>query len=197
MINPRYCVIQVSLLWLNVAEGRRFLAFLAKTLLPVFLVSVLLGLPVLLRLPVLLTVLLLPHLLMSLNLGPLSILHLSLISKFPSFLRCSRVIALNAPCSILCPIMTCLPASPVPLNLNVRNWMKVPRVSVPHVGSPEPSPAKVYIKIKARNSTKIDPSLVIIMRPIPTAFPWAPPPAVPKKEVHINRRNNINVRRVR
>jgi hypothetical protein len=70
--------------------------------------------------------------------------------------------------------------------------MAVP-IMVPVVSSP----AWVYIKIKTWNMAIIDPSPVIIMRAIPTTFPWTPPPTVPEKQFYIYIRNNVNIVRIR
>jgi len=54
-------------------------------------------------------------------------------------------------------------------------------------------PAWVYIKIKTWNIAAISPSPVIIMRAIPTTFPWTPPPTIPEKQVYFYVRNNVNI----
>jgi hypothetical protein len=90
-----------------------------------------------------------------------------------------------------------LPALPVLLQSLGRNPLIVPSVAIPIMVLVVPSPAWVYIKIKARNMAVIDPSPVVIMRSIPATFPWTPPPAVPEKQIDIYIWSNVNAVRIR
>jgi hypothetical protein len=90
-----------------------------------------------------------------------------------------------------------MPALPVLLKSLGRNPLIVPAVPVPIMMTVVSSPAWVYIKIKARNMAVIHPPAVIVMRAIPTAFPWAPPPSVPEKQINVYIRSNVDVARVR
>jgi hypothetical protein len=135
-------------------------------------------------------------LLMSLNLRQLMILLLPLLSEFLPLRLRSRLIALDAPGSLLLPISIIIPALPVLLKSFVRNSFIVPSVSVPIMVSVVRSPTWVYIKIKTWNTVVIGPTPVRIIRAIPTAFPWAPPPTTPEKQVYIYIRNNVHVVRI-
>jgi len=57
----------------------------------------------------------------------------------------------------------------------------------------ESSPARVYTIEKNRNSIVILPSAVIIERAIPEPIPQIPPPTIPKEEVYVDVRNNVNM----
>jgi len=86
-----------------------------------------------------------------------------------------------------------MPFLPVLLELVVRNALIVPPVAIPIMVSVVSPPAWVYIKIKTWNIAAISPSPVIIMRAIPTTFPWTPPPTIPEKQVYFYVRNNVNI----
>jgi len=72
----------------------------------------------------------------------------------------------------------------------------LPPVSIPLAVSVVPSPTWVYIEIKTWNMPVIAPTSVIITGAIPTTFPWAPPPAIPEKQIYLNVRNNIDIARI-
>ena len=90
-----------------------------------------------------------------------------------------------------------MPALPVPLKSLVRNSLIVPPVAIPIMVLIVPSPAWVYIIVETRNMAIIDPSPVIIMRPIPTTFPRTPPPTVPEEQINVYIRSNVNAARIR
>jgi hypothetical protein len=131
---------------------------------------------------------------MVLNLRPLLILVLPLMSQFLSLGLWSGLIALDAPGPSPFPVSIIMPALPVLLKSLVRNPLIVPRVSVPMMISVVSSPTWVYIKIKTWNSVIISPTPVIIMRAIPTTFPWTPPPAIVEKDVFLYVGDNVDIR---
>jgi hypothetical protein len=90
-----------------------------------------------------------------------------------------------------------MPALPVLLKPLVRNPLIVPPVAVPIMVTVVSSPAWVYIIVEAWNMAVIDPSPVIIMRPIPATFPWTPPPPIPEKQINVYIRGNVDVVRIR
>jgi len=90
-----------------------------------------------------------------------------------------------------------VPFLPVLLELVVGDPLIVPPVAVPIVVSVVPSPAWVHIKIKSWDMAVINPAPVIIMRPIPTSFPWTPPPSTPEKQINLYIRSDVNIGRVR
>jgi hypothetical protein len=90
-----------------------------------------------------------------------------------------------------------MPALPVLLKPFVRNPFIVPLVPIPIMVSVVLSPPWMYIRIEARNTVIIPPVTVIIVRTIPPAFPWAPPPAVPEEQVYTYIRSDVDTVRVR
>ena len=134
---------------------------------------------------------------MSLNLRPLFVLLLPLMSEFLSLLLWSRLIALDAPGSLPFPMSIIIPPLPVLSTSLVRNPFKVPSVTVPIMFSVVSSPPRVHIIIKTWNAVIINPTPVIIMRAIPTPFPWTPPPAIPEKNVCFYIRNSVHIARIR
>ncbi len=108
---------------------------------------------------------------MLLNVGFLSILFFPLMPQLLPLLWWSRLIPLDTPGSVPFPMSTALPAPPALLKSFRGDPLVVPSVPVPTVLSVVPSPAGVYIEIKAWNIVIIRPSLVVIMGAIPTPFP--------------------------
>jgi hypothetical protein len=60
-----------------------------------------------------------------------------------------------------------------------------------------PSPARVNIIIKIRDGVIVSPTLIIIMRAIPTTSPWTPPPTIPEKNVYVYFGNCVYAVRIR
>ena len=104
---------------------------------------------------------------------------------------------MDAPSSLPFPMSLIVPALPVPFELLVGNPFIVPTMPVPVVLSVVSSPTWVYVKIETRHIVVITPIPVIVMRPIPTTFPQAPPPAVPKIQVCVYLRSGVHVVRIR
>ena len=152
----------------------------------------LLFLSLFLRLPGLLFLLLLPLLLMLLNLGPLLILTLSFLSHLLSLLPGLGRIILNVPSFLLFPVSVTLPGLPVPLKLRIWDLLIVPSVTLPIVVMVVSSPMGVHVIIESRDPTVIDPTAIIIVRTIPAAPVWSPPPAIPEEQVHLYVRDNVN-----
>jgi hypothetical protein len=114
-----------------------------------------------LRLPLFLV---LPHLLlMPLNLGPLLILLLPLMSYFLSLVLRSRLITLDVPSSFPFPVTITIPVLPVTMKSLVRNSFVIPLVSVPIMVSVVSSPPRVYIVVKPWDTVVISPAPIIIM----------------------------------
>jgi hypothetical protein len=134
-----------------------------------------------------------PFLLMLPDLGPLLILCPSLIPQLlPLFFRPGPIV-LDAPGPLSFPISIGLPVAPVTVKPMVRNPFIVPVVSVPVAVPVVPSPSRVYIIIKKRNTAVVSPAPVIIMRAIPAAAPWTPPPAIPEKNVDVYIGHNVDI----
>jgi hypothetical protein len=100
---------------------------------------------------------------MLLNLRPLLILLLSLLSQCLSLLLRQRLIVLDAPRSLLFPMPIIMPALPVLLKLLGRNRFIVPPMPVPIVVSVVSSPTRIYVEIKTRNGIIVTPIPVIVM----------------------------------
>jgi hypothetical protein len=95
------------------------------------------------------------------------------------------------PFSLPIPVVT--PPGPVPLKPVVGDTFVIPVSAIPVVVSVESSPAWVNTIEENRNSIVILPSAVIIERTIPETIPQIPPPTIPKKEIFVDVRNNINM----
>jgi hypothetical protein len=104
----------------------------------------------------------LPLLLISPDLWPLLILLLSLTPQVLPLLLRARPIVLDAPGSSPFPVPVVMPTPPVLLKSLVRNPFILPAVSIPITVSVVPSPARVYIKVKTRNTVVIKPTPVIM-----------------------------------
>ena len=109
--------------------------------------------------------------LMMLDLRPLFILFLPLLSEFMPLLLRPGSIVLYTPVPLSFPMPIILPALPVLSQPPVRNPFIVPPVSIPVMVSVVSSPAWIYIKIESRDNVIICPSPVIVTGTIPPAFP--------------------------
>ncbi|NJD55580.1 MAG: hypothetical protein FIA94_04145 [Nitrospirae bacterium] len=149
-------------------------------------------LPVLLLLfPLFLLLLLMPP-----DLRSLLILFLPLMSQLLPLFLWPTLIALDAPGLLPFPISITVPVLPVTVKSLVRNPFIVPAVSVPIMVSVVASPARVYIIIELWNIPIESPTPIIIIRAIPAAFPWTPPPAVPEENFDVIIRNDVYTVRI-
>ena len=133
---------------------------------------------------------------LSLDLRPLPILLLPLTNQFLSLFWWLRFITLDVPDFFLLPVAVRLPGLPVSLKFMVGNIMVVPGMTMPVTGPETIPPSRIHVKIEIWNAPVINPSSVIIMGAIPSPFPGTPPPAAPEKKVHLDIRDNINIRGV-
>jgi hypothetical protein len=130
----------------------------------------------------------------SLNLGSLFILLLPLLSQILSLRSRPGLIILDTPGAPPFPVPIVLPALPVLLKPPLGDPFELPPVPVPIMLPIISPPTRVDIEIKTRHLPVITPAPVIISRAIPAAFPKAPPPAIPEKEVYIDVRIDIDMR---
>ena len=197
----------LNLLHLGIALSLMFLYLLPLLLaLNLRLLLLFLNLPLLLplnlRLPLLalslrLSLIVLHLLLMPLYLRLLPVALLPLHSYFFGLSLRPGLIVLHAPGSVSLPVLIVMPLFPVALQPLMGNPFIVPPVTGPVPGSVVVSPFGIDVIIKARNIIVIGPALVIRARAVPAALPWAPPPAIPEKQVELALRNHIDIAGVR
>jgi hypothetical protein len=59
------------------------------------------------------------------------------------------------------------------------------------------SPMGIYIIIEPWNAIVIAPTMVIIVRAIPAAPVWSPPPSIPEEQVYLYVGDNVNTISIR
>ncbi len=135
-------------------------------------------------------------LLVLLDLGPLLVLLLPLLSQCLLLLSRSRLVTLNSPGLLLLPIPVIVPAFPALLKPAVVDPLIIPWVSVPVMASVVPSPARVDIIIEAWDMIEIGPAPIVITGAVPVPIPQAPPPAVVEEHIPVHIGNRIDVGRI-
>jgi len=187
----------LPLLSLNFRLPLLFLNLLPLLPLNLRLPLLFLNLPLLLSLSLRPSLILLHLLLMPLHLRLLPVVLLPLHPYFLDLSLRPGSIALHAPCFVSLPVLIVMPLFPVVLQPPMGNPFVVPPVTVPGPGSVVVSPIGVDVIIKTRNIIVIAPVPVVGARAVPAALPWAPPPAIPEKQVELALRNHIDIAGVR
>ena len=135
---------------------------------------------------------------MPLYLRPLPVLLLPLLAYLVPLLPGLRLVVLNPPRAVLFPVSRFIPASPIVLQLAVRNRLVIPGMPAPIVASVVTTPAGIDIVVETGDIVIVEPAAAVVMRAIPATVPKTPPPAVPEEHLSFSHvRHDIDADGVR